>query len=72
MAVNWQGVYSVITTQFNANNAVNFASTVNDELNNEGVHGIIELVTADNKVAVISLYNEASASHFDLTKFNLE
>jgi len=69
MTVNWQGVSPVITTQFNANNAINFASTVNDELNNEGVFSIIELATAEGKIAVTSLYNEASASRFDLTKF---
>ncbi|MFY8325380.1 hypothetical protein [Pseudoalteromonas sp. ZZD1] len=69
MTVNWQGVSPVITTLFNANNAMNFASTVNDEVNNEGVHSIIERASAEDTIAVTSLYNEATASRFGLTKF---
>lgn len=65
MTVNWQGVSPVITTLFNANNAINFASTVN----NEGVHSIIERASPEDTIAVTSLYNEATASRFGLTKF---
>ncbi len=43
MAVDWQGVYPAVTTQFNDNYSINFDTTQQmiDNLINEGVHGII-------------------------------
>lgn len=74
MKVNWQGVYPAVTTQFNANNAINFAATAKmiDELNNQDVHGIIEQGTADDNATIISLYTKSMASRIALTKFKLD
>lgn len=43
MAVEWQGVYPAVTTQFNDDYSINFDTTQQmvDNLINEGVHGII-------------------------------
>ena len=43
MAVDWQGVYPAVTTQFNDDYSINFDTTQQmvDNLINEGVHGII-------------------------------
>lgn len=43
MSINWQGVYPAVTTQFNADDTINFDTTQQmlDNLINEGVHGII-------------------------------
>lgn len=43
MAVNWQGVYPAVTTQFNEDDSINFDTTQQmlNNLINEGVHGII-------------------------------
>lgn len=43
MTNNWQGVYPAVTTQFNADDSINFESTQRmlDNLIQEGVHGII-------------------------------
>jgi 4-hydroxy-tetrahydrodipicolinate synthase len=63
MKVTWQGVYPAVTTQFNDDGSINFASTQKmiDSLINEGVHGIIALgtvgencsLTRDEKMAVL-------------------
>ncbi|TMO00588.1 dihydrodipicolinate synthase family protein [Pseudoalteromonas sp. S558] len=68
MKINWHGVYPAVTTQFNQDDSINFASTAKmiDELINEGVHGIIVLGTvgencslnADEKRAVLSMARE--------------
>jgi 4-hydroxy-tetrahydrodipicolinate synthase len=43
MAIDWQGVYPAVTTQFNDDYSINFETTQQmlDNLINEGVHGII-------------------------------
>jgi len=43
MSIDWQGVYPAVTTQFNADDSINFDTTQQmlDNLINEGVHGII-------------------------------
>lgn len=43
MSPNWQGVYPAVTTQFNADDSINYSTTQSmlDNLINEGVHGII-------------------------------
>ena len=43
MTVTWQGVCAAVTTQFNANDAINCATTasMSDELINKAIHGMI-------------------------------
>lgn len=72
MTVTWQGVCAAVTTQFYADDAINCATTVKmiDELNNEGVHGMI--VMAKEQTADVSLYSQVMASPINLTKFKLD
>ncbi|KTF13084.1 hypothetical protein [Pseudoalteromonas sp. H105] len=74
MTVNWQGVFSTIPTQFNAGDSINFAATAKmiDELNNEGVHNIIELDTSDQNTSFTSLNMKAMANRVALTEFKLD
>ena len=47
MKVNWHGIYPAVTTQFNGDQSLNLAATVDhiDKLIRAGVHGIIALGT---------------------------
>jgi len=74
MTVNWQGVFSAIPTQFNTDDSINFATTAKmiDELNNEGVHSIIELDTSEQNTSFTSLNTKAMANRVALTEFKLD
>ncbi len=47
MKVNWHGIYPAVTTQFNGDQSLNLAATIDhiDKLIRAGVHGIIALGT---------------------------
>ncbi|MDB2355914.1 MULTISPECIES: hypothetical protein [unclassified Pseudoalteromonas] len=74
MTVNWQGVFLAAPTQFNASDAIKFATTAKmiDELNNEGVHSIIELDAANENTTAVSLFTQAMTNRIALTKFKLD
>ena len=71
MAVNWQGVYPAVTTQYNDDLSINFEATQKmiDTIINEGVDGIIALGTVgenashtrDEKIAILKAVKEVVA-----------
>lgn len=71
MAVNWQGVYPAVTTQYNDDLSINFDATQKmvDTIINEGVDGIIALGTVgenashtrEEKIAILKAVKEVVA-----------
>ena len=74
MTVNWQGVLDAVTTQFNAEGAINFATTVKmiDEVIKAVFHSETIKHVPDVKAAFTSLINQMTASRFDLTRCKLD
>lgn len=65
MKVNWQGVYPAISTQFNADGSINFASNTRmlEQLITDGINGIIALGTIGENASLSAEEKRAFLKH---------